>query len=105
MYKDASTITQTKYVPNQSRSPIQGHVIPNEHLTQHLYNWRGLNMRVYKAPGTMWEESDGDMKTVVKDNLCSACWEEEEFCFGNCEAILWPLQMAIFQRGSKVLIF
>ena len=26
-------------------------------------------MRVYKAPGTMWEESDGDMKTVVKDNL------------------------------------
>ena len=69
MYKDASTITQTKYVPNQSRSPIQGHVIPNEHLTQHLCNWRGLNMRVYKAPGTMWEESDGDMKTVVKDNL------------------------------------
>ena len=26
-------------------------------------------MRVYKAPVTMWEESDGDMKTVVKDNL------------------------------------
>ena len=69
IYKDALTVTQTKYVPNQSRSPIQGHVIPNEHLTQHLYNWRGLNMRVYKAPGTMWEESDGDMKTVVKDNL------------------------------------
>ena len=64
-------------------------------------------MRVlYKAPGTMWEESDGDMKTVVKDNLHNCtCWEGEEFCFGNCEAILWPLQMAIFQRGSKVLIF
>ena len=26
-------------------------------------------MRVYKAAGTMWEESDGDMKTVVKDTL------------------------------------
>ena len=49
MYKDASTITETKYVPNQSRSPIQGHVIPNEHLTQHLYNWRGLNMRVVQG--------------------------------------------------------
>ena len=40
-----------------------------KHLKQHLCNWQGLNMRVYKAPGTMWEESDGDMKTVVKDNL------------------------------------
>ena len=71
MFEDALTVTQTKYVPNQSRSPIhfQGHVIPYEHLTQRLYNWRGLNMRVYKAPVTMWEESDGDMKTVVKDNL------------------------------------
>ena len=61
-------------------------------------------MRVYKAPGTMWEESDGDMKSGVKDIHVKE-EEEEEFCFGNCEAILWPLQMAIFQRGSKVLIF
>ena len=59
--------------------------------------------RAYKGTGTMWEESDGDMKSVVKDIHVER--GEVEVCFGDCEALLWVLQLAIFQRGSKVLIF
>ena len=51
----------------------------------------------------MWEESDGDMKSVVKDIHVEKV--EVGVCFGDCEALLWVLQLAIFQRGSKVLIF
>ena len=51
----------------------------------------------------MWEESDGDMKSVVKDIHVER--GEVEVCFGDCEALLWVLELAIFQRGSKVLIF
>ena len=51
----------------------------------------------------MWEESDGDMKSGVKDIHVKR--GEVRVCFGDCEALLWLLELAIFQRGSKVLIF
>ena len=51
----------------------------------------------------MWEESDGDMKSVVKDIPVEK--GEVQVCFGDCQALLWLLELAIFQRGSKVLIF
>ena len=52
----------------------------------------------------MWEESDGDMKSVVKD-IHVERGGGAEVCFGDCEALLWVLGLTIFQRGSKVLIF
>ena len=46
----------------------------------------------------MWEESDGDMKSVVKDFLHV---ERGGGCFGDCDALLWVLQLAIFQTRLK----
>ena len=50
----------------------------------------------------MWEESDRDMKSVVKDFLHVERGGGGRYvCFRDCDALLWVLQLAIFQRRLK----
>ena len=69
-----------------------------------MFYWWGSDKGTYKATGTTWEESDGDIKSVLK-HIHVERGGGAEVCFGDCEALLWVLGLTIFQRGSKVLIF
>ena len=56
---------------------------PDRHFTQCLFYWWGSDKGTYKATGTTWEESDGDIKSVLKHIHVERG--------GRCRGVLWGL--------------